>query len=118
MGWRSFGNDNPLAIVARLQRLYGKPSLQEIETSLARLSEPMDRSRPIEVMLSGIEEVQPFLLSHPDGNQDIPDHMIILYAMIKINKTGIYWKLLECWSKRPITERKTWVEFRQHTIAE
>ena len=37
MGRRGFGNDDPPAIVARLQRLYGKSSLQEIETSLSRL---------------------------------------------------------------------------------
>ena len=68
MGRRGFENDDSPAIVARLRRLYGKPSLQEIETSLARLSEPMERSQPNEVMLRGIEEVQLFLLAYPDGN--------------------------------------------------
>ena len=48
----------------------------------------MDRNQPIEVMLRRIKEVQLLLLFHPDGNQDLPDHTLILYAMIKLNKTG------------------------------
>ena len=38
--------------------------------------------------------------------------------MIKPNKTGAYVKLLECWNARPLEERKTWMDFRQHAIAE
>ena len=60
-------------------------------------------------MLRGIEEVQLFLLSHPDGNQEVPDHTLILYAMIKLNKTGAYIKLLERWNARPLEERTTWM---------
>ena len=31
---RGFGNDEPPEIMARLQRLYGKPSLQELDQAL------------------------------------------------------------------------------------
>jgi hypothetical protein len=118
MGRRGFGNDDPPAIVARLQRLYGKPSLQEIDTALARLLAPMDRNQPIEVMLREIEEVQLFLLSHPDGDQELPDHTLILHAMIKLNKTGAYVKLLERWNAKPAATRRKWMDFRLHAIAE
>ena len=38
--------------------------------------------------------------------------------MIKLNKTGAYVKLLELWNARPLEERNTWMEIRQHAIAE
>ena len=63
---RGFRNEEPPAKVAHLMKLYGKPSYYELEKALLQLSEPMDRSMPIEVMLKGIEEVQMFLLANEE----------------------------------------------------
>ena len=54
---RGFGNDEPPDILARLYRLYGKPSLQELDQALMRLNDPMDRNQPVEVMLRAMEEI-------------------------------------------------------------
>ena len=64
-----FGNDEPPAILACLQRLYGHPRLRELDTALLHLNDPMDRNQPFEVMLQAIEEVQMFFLAHPEAGQ-------------------------------------------------
>ncbi len=55
---RGFGTATPPEILARFQKNYGKPGYQEIKAALLRLTQPMDRIQPIEVMLRGIEQVQ------------------------------------------------------------
>ena len=88
MGHCRFGNDSPRDILKRLMSLYGKPTNQEMESSLKRLLEPMDRNAPIEIMLRGIEDVQMFLLAHPEGEKEMLETQLIDYAMIKLSKMG------------------------------
>ena len=85
---RGFVNDEPPAILERLKILYGTLSLQELEQSLLRLHDLMDRNQPVDVMLYTIEEVQMLLLAHPDGDRKLSDVNIISYDMIKIFKCG------------------------------
>ena len=63
---KRFGTTPPVDIMANLQRLYGKPSYQELDSALLHLNNQMNRMQPVEVMLRGIEEVQIFLLANPD----------------------------------------------------
>ena len=58
VGQRKFGSLTPKQSMDNMMTLYGKPSLPELETLLQRLLEPMDCSKPIEVMLRDIEGVQ------------------------------------------------------------
>ena len=44
LGRRGFGNDEPPDILAHLKRLYGKPSLLELDQALHRLNDLMDRN--------------------------------------------------------------------------
>ena len=60
MGHHGFGSLTPKQIMDNMMTLYGKPSLPELETSLQHLLEPMDHSKPIEVMLRNIEGVHIF----------------------------------------------------------
>ena len=93
---RGFGNTNPCGVLAHIHSLYGKPSLTELEGALLRLNEPMNRSRPIEVMLRGIEEVQIFLLANPEEDCQLSEPNLIGYALIKLSKCGgMYAKALE-----------------------
>ena len=71
---RGFGNTNPYDVLAHIHSLYGKPSLKELEGALLFLSEPMNRSHPIEVMLRGIEEVQIFFLANPEERFGLPQY--------------------------------------------
>ena len=48
---QGFGNDETPDIYARLQRLYGKPSIQELDQALVRLNNPMDRNQHVKMML-------------------------------------------------------------------
>jgi hypothetical protein len=51
MGQRGFGNLTPPQIQNQLMLLYRKPSLPKLENALHQLLQPLDRSKPIEVML-------------------------------------------------------------------
>ena len=63
---RGFGNNKPPIIYARLQQLYGKHTIQDLDQAPLRLNKPMYRNQPAEVMLKGMEEIQMFLMVHPD----------------------------------------------------
>ena len=116
MGRRGFGTDKPPAIFFRLQAEYGKPSLHKMDSALRRLNDPMDRNKPIEVML--IEEVQLFLLSHPEPDQELQDNVLIQFGLIKQMKTGIYSKLIGRWNTKDIFDRDSWAKFRRHCVDE
>jgi len=75
--------------------LYGKPSLPELENALCQQLQPMDRSKPIEVMLREVEAVQIFLLSNPEEERQMSDVTMISYALIKMYNTGLYGKPIE-----------------------
>jgi hypothetical protein len=111
---RGFGTATPPEILSRFQQNYGKPGYQEIKTALLRLTQPMDRMQPIEVMLRGIEEVQMFLLASPDEGRQLSEINLIDHALIKLSETGgMYTKALEKWNGRTPQERKTWAQFRE-----
>ena len=72
-------------ILAHLQAMYGVPGWAELDEKYMRLSEPMNRNDPIEVMLKGIEEVHLFLLASPgEGLQQI-EVSLISHALIKLS---------------------------------
>ena len=98
---RGFGNNEPPAILKRLNILYGTPSLKELYQAPLCLHDPMDFNQPFEVMLLTIEEVQVFLVAHPDGDRELINVNLISYAMIKLSKCGgLYSKAIErCQSK-------------------
>ena len=74
---RGFGNTKPYDVLVHMHSLYGKPSLTELEGTLLRLNEPMNRSHPIEVILQGIEEVQIFLLANPEEDCQLSEPNLI-----------------------------------------
>ena len=84
MSRQGFGNDKPPAILECLKRLYITPILQELDQELLRLNSPMDRNKPVEVMLRSTREVQMFLMAHPDADFEISDVNLIRYVMIKL----------------------------------
>jgi hypothetical protein len=111
---RGFGTATPQEILFRFQQNYGRPGYQEIKSALLRLTQPMDRMQPIEVMLRGIEEVQMFLLASPDEGRQLSEVNLIDHALIKLSETGgMYTKALETWNGRPPSDRKTWAQFRE-----
>ena len=69
-------------------------------------------------MIWSIGEVQLFLLLHPKDNMSLSGMELINYAMIKINKTGIYYKALERWNAKVETDRIVWEKFHNHMIEE
>ena len=52
---KGFGTAPPVYIMENIQRLYGKPSYQDIDAALLRLNDLMKIMQLIEVMLRGIE---------------------------------------------------------------
>ena len=106
MGQRGFGNLTPQQILTQLMLLYGKPSLPELENTLRQLLLPIDRSKPIEVMLREIKAVQIFLLSNPEDSRQMSEVTMISYALIKIFNTGLYGKPIERWNGRSAGDRQ------------
>ena len=98
MARRGFGKDEPPTILGRLKILHGTPSLQELSQALLRLHNPMGHNQPVEEMLRNNEDVQIFLMAHPDGDHKLSDVNLIRYAMIKLSKCGgLYTKAIERW---------------------
>ena len=52
---KGFGTTPPVEILANLQQIYVKISYQELDTVLIHLKDPMNRIKPVEVMLRGIK---------------------------------------------------------------
>ena len=110
MARRGFGNDEPPAIFKRLKRMYGTPILQEIDQALLRI-----HYQPVELMLRTTEEVQIFLMAHPDGYSKLNDVNLIIYAVIKLSKCGgLYIKSIERWQIKTKTDKNIEEKFRQH----
>ena len=92
---QGFGNDGPSSILESLNRLYGTPSLQEIDQAFLCLHDPMDCNQLVEVMIRNTEELQMFLMAHPDGYCKMSDVNIRSYAVIKLSKCGsLYTKVI------------------------
>ena len=53
-----------------------------MEKALTHLLEPMDCNAPIKVMLQDIEDVQMFLLAHPEGDKEMSETQLIDYAVV------------------------------------
>ena len=68
MARRGFGNDEPPVILECINRLYGLRSLQELDQARLRLRYQMYHNQLVKVMLRTTEEVQIFLMAHPDGD--------------------------------------------------
>lgn len=81
---RGFGTTPPVDNFVNLQRLYGKPSYQELDITLLHLNKPMNQINPVEVMLRGIEEVQQLLPSDPVKDCALTELNLINYALIKL----------------------------------
>ena len=79
----------------------------------------MDRNQPVEVMLRAVEEVQIFLMAHPDGDRKLSEVNLISYGTIKLSKCGgLYTKAMERWQEKDNTKKKMWENFRTHYITE
>ena len=110
-------NYKPPAILELLKRLYGTPSLQELDQALLRLHYPMYCNQPVYVMLRTTEEFQMFLMSHPDGDHEISYVNLISYAMIKLSKCGgLYTKAIERWQGKTKEDKNISAKFCQHLI--
>ena len=95
---KGFGTTTPVNIITNLQRLYGRLRYQELDAALLCLNETMKLIQWVEVMLIVIEEVQLFLLSNPDKDRALTEPDLIIYALIKLTKTGgVYSKGKEKW---------------------
>ena len=102
-----FRNKKPPAILACLKRLYGTPRLQELNQSLLRLHDPMDCDQLVEVMLRTTEEVQTFLMAHPDGDSELRYFNLMIYTILKLLKCGgLYTKAIERWKIKNAVDNK------------
>ena len=63
----------PCNILQRLQKMYERANIQEIEAKLIHLNSPMDRNLPVEVIIRDIEVVQRFLLANPANKMELTD---------------------------------------------
>ena len=85
---KGFVTTPPVDILENLQHLYGKPSYQYLDDALLGLNKPMKQMQPVKLILTGIDEVQLFLLDKPDKDRALTEPNLISYALIKLKKTG------------------------------
>ena len=84
------GTTTSFEILENLRRLYTKPSYQYLNAALFRLNEPINKLKPLEFMLIGIEKVQLFLLANPERDCALTKPNLISYALIELTKTGSF----------------------------
>ena len=114
-----FGHLTPFEILQHLQKTYGRANIQEIESKLLHLKNPMDRNLLVEVMIRDIEDVQRFLLDNPAYNMELTDVQLCTHGLIKLSKTGgLYANTTKRWNLKDRTIRQQWMEFKTHFIAE
>ena len=93
---KGFGTTPPVDILVNLQHIYGKPSYQELDAAFSCLKYSMNIIQLFKVMLILIEEEQPSFLSKPDEDRTLTKPNLIIYALIKLTKTGgMYSKCIE-----------------------
>ena len=63
----------PFEILQKLRKTYGRANIQEIESKLLQLNNPMDMTLPLNVMICDIEAVQRFLLTNPANKMELSD---------------------------------------------
>ena len=69
-------------------------------------------------MLCITEEVQNFLMAHPDGDRELSYINIIIYVMVKLLKSGgLYTKSIEIWENKNVEDNNIWENFCQDLIA-
>ena len=109
----------PYEILKKMRELYGRPTIQEIESKLQQLSTPMDRNLPVEVMIKDVEDVQRFLLANPADKMEMTDVQLCTHGLIKLSKTGgLYAKAIERWHQKDLHIRQQWTDFKTHFIDE
>ena len=117
MATKGFDTTPPVNILTNLQRLYKKPSYQELDAKLQCLNKPMNRMQPVEVMLRGIKEVQPLLLYNSEEEHALEEPNLSSYALIKTHKTGgMYKKDIEKCQKRRPQDRQKWTKFSARKV--
>ena len=102
-----FGQLTPFEILQKLRKTYGRANIQEIESKLLQLNNPMDRNLPVEVMICNIEDVQRFLLVNPAAKMELSGVQLCTHGLIKLSKTGgLYAKATERWNQKDLQERQ------------
>ena len=114
-----FGQLTPHEILQKIRQSYGRATIQEVEEQYLKLSLPMDRNLPIEVMIRDIEDVQRFMLATPADRMEQSDVQLCTHGLIKLSKTGgLYAKAVERWGQKDLHIRQSWREFKKHFIEE
>ena len=90
-----FGQLTPFEILQKLRKTYGRAKIQEIESKLLQLNNPMDRNLPVEVMIRDIEDVQRFLLANPADKMKLSDVQLCTHGLINCPRQEV------CTRKRP-----------------
>ena len=69
------------------------------------------------MILIGIEEVHLFLLANPDKECTSANPKLIIYALIKLTKTGVmYAKVIEKRKKRSPKDWQKWAKLSAHIV--
>ena len=114
---KGFGTTPPVEILANIQRIYRKPSYQELDAALLCLNNPMNQLQLVEVIIRLIEEVHLFLLANSDKERTLTDPNLISCTLIKIKKyRGMYAKGIEKRQKRPPQDQRKWAELLAYMV--
>ena len=117
MGIGGFGTQTAYQIKEALRSRFGTPTDAEMKEALVKMETPMIRDEPIEVVLRMMEEVQLFLLAHPEGGHEMTEVQLIRNVIMKMRDLGGVWtRPLEKWLVEPVLTRQTWTYFKTFMV--
>ena len=117
MGIGGFGTQTAYQIKEALRSRFGTPTDAEMKEALVKMETPMIRDEPIEVVLRMMEEVQLFLLAHPEGGHEMTEVQLIRNVIMKMRDLGGLWtRPLEKWLIEPVLTRQTWTYFKTFMV--
>ena len=91
---------------------YGYILPQELERNYEQLAKPYDAtSEPLQVLIERFENTRTFA---NDGNLPITDAQLINSGVVALKNTGVLDRYIDQWTDKPMAERHTWLQFKNH----
>lgn len=99
-------------ILQKLIDAYGHILPHELERNYAQLAKPYDATQePLQILIERFEDARTYAA---DGNLPITDAQLINSGLVALKNTGVLDRFVDQWTDKPVANRSTWLQFKQH----
>ena len=99
-------------IITKLIDTYGYILPQELARNYEQLNKPYDATQePFQILIERFEDARTYA---NDGNLPITDAQLINSGLVALKNTGVLERFIDQWTDKPIPDRSTWLQFKQH----